>query len=184
MGRPVLVLPEETQAELRRLAGMDDPVLLNTYLAEIADAGWGYQPSATALGLHRQSIRQRAARAVSGSLSAVQLLAVPTPPKRKKPVPATITEPEANRLRRLNGQAKKLRPEHAATDPRRLASEELSAFIDELTQRGVQYKQVAAVLGIKPMTVRARLKRHGYRKTNPALEPYRGFRPDREKVDA
>lgn len=184
MGRPVLVLPEETQVDLRRLHGMDDPVLLNTYLAQLADAGWGYQPSATALGMHRQSIRQRAAQGLNVPLGPPQLPIVPEPPRKSLPTSPAISGPEANRLRRLNGLAQKLRPEHGPKDPHRRASEELSAFIDALTKRGVQYKQIGAVLGIKPMTVRARLKRHGYRRPNPALKPYQGKRPNREDVPA
>lgn len=175
MGRPVLVLPEQTQADLRRLSGMDDPQILNRYLHLLADAGWGYQPAATALGLHRQTVRQRAQQGlvdVAGLPPVPEVPQAPTVPQR----PA-LTEQETQRLRALNVLAQQLRPEHPENDPRRLASEELSALINTLTQRKITYQQIGEVLGVAKMTVRARLKRHGYRTVNPALRPYQGHRP-------
>jgi transcriptional regulator of acetoin/glycerol metabolism len=174
MGRPVLVLPEEIQAALRLSAGMGDPQILDSLLATIADQGWGYQPSATALGLHRQTVRQRAQR---GTLGLQGLPAVPEAPRAVRPEPPALSEAERAELAQLNKLAQQLRAEHGEEDPRRVASERLSALIDELTKKKIRYKEIAEVLGVRPMTVRARLKRHGYRQINPKLTPYRGHRP-------
>jgi hypothetical protein len=176
MGRPVLVLPEQTQVTLRVLAAAEDPQPLDSYLAALADAGWGYQPAARVLGINREWARVRAHR---GSLGPQHLPPVPELPRKpEKPAPPALSREEALRLRALNQQARQLRAEHPADDPRRLASEELSEFIDALTKRGITYRQMGAAMGIKARSVRDRLNRHGYRAGGPKLVPYRGRRPE------
>lgn len=176
MGRPVLVLPEQTQEVLRALAAAKDPQPLDSYLAALADAGWGYQPAARVLGINREWARTRAHR---GSLGPQDLPPVPEVPRKpERPAPPTLSPKQARRLRALNQRARQLRAEHPADDPRRLASEELSWLIDELTKQGITYQQMGAAMGIKARSVRDRLHRHGYRSGGPKLVPYRGRRPE------
>jgi DNA-directed RNA polymerase specialized sigma24 family protein len=175
MGRPVRELPEQAVLELRRLYAMDETHLLDAYLRALAEAGWGYQPSATVLGVARQTIHQRVLR---GSLECEGLPEVPALPTRpERPAPPTLSREQVKRLRALQAKAVKLKGHHKPDDPRRQASEELSRFIDELTRVEISYKEIGAAIGVQPMTVRARLKRHGYRLTNPTLKPYGGHRP-------
>lgn len=169
VGRPVLVLPERIQTELRLAAGLGDRHVLDSLLREIAEKGWGYQAAATALGLSRQTVYERAQR---GSLGLQGLPEVPFA-REPRPEPPALTQAEKTRLRELQRKAVQLRGYHKTNDPRRKASEELSALIDELTRRKITYAQIGAALRVEPMTVRARLRRHGYRTTEPSLRRYR-----------
>lgn len=169
VGRPVLVLPKRIQTELKLAARLDDRHVLDSLLREIAEKGWGYQPSATALGLSRQTVFERAQR---GSLGLPGLPEVPLA-REPRPEPPELTQDEKERLSQLQEQAVQLRGFHKDDDPLRKASEELSALIDELTQRKITYAQIGEVLQVEPMTVRARLRRHGYRTTEPSLRRYR-----------
>lgn len=178
MGRPVRVLPEQTQADLRRLAGTEPPELLGYFLGALNDAGWGYQPAATALGLSRQQVHSRA---LHGHQMDGQIPEVPPLPERpQKPPRPVLSRAEARQLRTLQDKAVQLRGHHSANHPYRLASERLSKLINDQLERGIGYKDIGDVIGVKPMTVRARLKRHGYRVTNPALRPYR--KPERREA--
>jgi hypothetical protein len=96
------------------------------------------------------------------------------------PVGATLDARTKQRLRRLQRRAVQLRGFHSATDPRRKASEELAKLIHELAGKGVPYRAMAEAMGVRPMTVRERLKRHGYRTVAPGMRPYRGA-PTTEK---
>lgn len=176
MGRPVLALPDEIEQELRRLHELPEQDLLNAYLSLLAERGWGYQPAATVLGMHRQSVRQRAQQ---GDQRALKGAALPTVPEARPgpPKPPAITPAEEERLLDLKKRSEGLRAEHPADDPRRLATEQMTKLIDQLTKRKITYAQIAKVLGVRPMTVRARLMRHGYRNGYASLPLYRGKRP-------
>lgn len=177
MGRPVRELPEQAVQELHRLYAMDETHLLDAYLRALADAGWGYQPSATVLGVSRQTIHQRAMRGSPEHEGLPEVPRPPTRPERLRSAPPTLTQGQIRKLKTLQAQAVQLRGHHKPDHPWRVASEELSRMIDELTRVEITYREIGAAIGVQPMTVRARLKRHGYRLTNPTLPPYGGHRP-------
>lgn len=188
MARPVLTLPGETQDHLRRLAGGDDPQRRDDYLAALYDAGWPYAAAATVLGLARETIREWAQK---GFPDADKLPPVPQPPERPEPPQrlswGELTDPERRQLRALQNLASELRGHHDLDAPERRASEDLSAMIDELTTRKdgrLTYAQIGEAMGVRPMTVRARLKRHGYRTTNPTLRQYGAARREAQEADA
>ena len=171
MARPSVKLPERAQADLRLLAGTSVE-LVDSYFATAYSLGWSYAALGDALGLSRQRVHQRAAR---GDLDHHALPSIPRPPEREAPSESpALTRDEIDRLRELHVLAHQLRSNALSDDPRRLASEELSSYIDKLTQRGITYRQVGDAMGIHMSTVRDRLKRHGHRKANPALKLYRG----------
>lgn len=183
MGRPILKLPEHAAQVLLRLREMEDSRPLNSYLRALADKGWGYQSSATVLGLSRQTVHQHAKR---GSLNCdliPEAPPVPPHPRPERPEPPSLSREQIRRLRTLQNLAVKCRGHHRPGDPRRKASEELSRMINDLTKEGINYPTIGAAIGVRPMTVRARLKRHRYRRTNPSLKPYGGYR-SQEATDA
>jgi hypothetical protein len=183
--RPARILPEQTQQELREIWA-DDQARAGAFIRELNEAGWGFNSSAKALGISRETARKRAQDAPH---DVGWLPAVPeAPPKverprKERPSPPEIPWEVAKRLRELHRLGHQLRGEHAEDDPRRVASEDLTRLMDELTRQGHSYAQIGAELGLKPMSIRGRLKRHGYRRPNPSLTPYAGRRPDKEKQE-
>jgi hypothetical protein len=67
-----------------------------------------------------------------------------------------------NRLARLAKAAKELRGGHEPDDPRRLASEELTALLADLHRHGYSLRGLDAATGSRQGTTRRRLLRHGY----------------------
>jgi hypothetical protein len=181
--RPARILPEQTQQELREIWAVDQE-RAGAFIRALNEAGWGFNSSAKALGISRETARMRAhdAPGTTGELPPVP----PAPPKverprKERPGPPPISDEVAERLVLLHYSARKLRGEHAEDDPRRVAFEDLTKLLHELTEKGHTYAQLGGVIGLKPMSIRGRLKRHGYRQPNPGLTPYAGRRPDKQE---
>lgn len=180
MGRPPgpsRVLPLSLADQLRELDRMGQRDRTVALLRAIADAGWGYQASAIALGVTRQTVSVWVKDADPELVAGFEV-----PPWRPKAAPVKVrpqlTEAERRELIQLQGQARMLRPEHGPGHPARLASERLSEVLDAHTRRGISFPQLAEAIGLRPKSVRARLMRHGRRKLESGMKAYRGADTD------
>lgn len=165
----------ETLVRLR-VTSITDPAGTPELCAWLRDArnyGYTLECLASEVGLTRERIRQLVLKAPETPAAAPVVGARPEPvdlpwPDLKAswlrwPRPQ-LSPAEVAELRALQNQARELRGSHSADDPRRLASEQLSARLADLMENaGFTYGELAGALGVEPMTVRARLKRHGHR---------------------
>lgn len=144
---------------------------LNVLLRRAREAGWTLKVLGQAIGITCEGVRVRSMKPGSDE----DLPNVPAWP-RKPPKPArapkgqpTVPADTAERLRRLNVVARTVNGAVPAGDPKRRASEELSALIaDLIDNQGVAGAEVARTMGVPWGTVRARMARHGYRKSAPS----------------
>jgi hypothetical protein len=126
------------------------------------------------IGLTRERVRQLILKAhdVDGVPPVVGVapppVDLPWPVADKRPwlrwVRPTLSAAEVEELRSLHVLARELRGNHAADDPRRVASERVTSILaDLLDNRGFMYKELADLLGVTIGAIRMRLKNHGYK---------------------
>lgn len=175
-GRPRLIVPDEMAETLRRLRDQvpdspgnrhcEESRRLDWALMTAHRAGWPNSALARALGVSRELVRQRVARAEPCGVT--YRFPTPPPPASAKPEPAPprfkrVDEQTAQRLRELHQLARKAIGPMRYGHPARLASEELSALLAELIEREYTVYHLAKVLGVTHRAVVVRLVRHGYR---------------------
>lgn len=178
-------IPGEVVENLRilRQLELDDPIVvghtarLNFYLLNLKAAGHTLQSLGVVLGVSRERIRQRVAKAYPvDDTPCVPMPPAPEPPVLGPPAPKhPITTTAENReLLALRESATQVRGWTPADSPLRSASERLSALLNEYWQRGVPMAYLARVIGVSPRAVYLRLSQHGYRTLPPSQRHYQG----------
>lgn len=149
--------------------------LLNAYLKALHDVGWPLRAMGDALGLGRQRILQRIAKAPE--LDVRPFFEVPivpvAPPRpmssRKAPkMSPPLPEREAQELQALYRACGFINGSTKADDPRRAWAHMLNERIMELIGAGYSRYRIAQALDISPGAVRARLGRYGYQPLSPS----------------
>lgn len=155
------VLPPVFAELLRIMHAGEDPRL--DAVMELAYAnGWTLTAMASALGVTRERIRQRVARA-TGFVD----IPVPLPPRHQTPPPPPDRrlrlKPElAEQLREMCAVASTVNGGMDVDDPARRVSERFSAQLAAYVEQGVSIYHLAQVLGVTFGAIRSRLVRHGY----------------------
>jgi hypothetical protein len=183
----VPILPSEvvtllTEAiEARPTAG---PEALFAIIHSLRESGWTLNAIALPLGVTRETVRlwAKAAEATDG-LPALDLPAPPTPPPTKSQVDAkrvstkrALATARDNRildkvlpeLLSLQEQAQGLRGPSELDPATAAASKRYTELLAEARSAGISPTVLARALGIKPVTIAARLRRHGYRPKAPS----------------
>jgi hypothetical protein len=168
-------LPSATAGRLRALYATSDQGRWErydfaTFVATLRHVGWTLQSIGDELRVTREGIRQHVLR------GAVDLdLCVPVPPIRTEvsgKVWPQLRPGEAEELAALFAVGKNCRGNSAADHPARLASIELSRRLAQARDRGVRVNELAAAVGVQPITIYMRLARHGYISTPPSVTPF------------
>lgn len=160
----------------------DGPEALYALVQGLRVAGWSLGAIATPLGVSREIVRVWATKASTMGLPPVTV----ETPTRAVPK-ATIEAEEANarrdardrreqsiltanlpRLKALQADAESLRGPSAFSPERASASREYTKLIDETLKAGVRGRVLAEALGVQQITLHARLRRSGLRKTAPS----------------
>lgn len=98
----------------------------------------------------------------------------PKPKPERKTKRSHLDKKEAKRLRTLAEKASRNTGSRPLNSPYRKASEDFSALIIELHDRGVIWEEIAKAAGYTAVGVRMRAARHGYGKgAPPTIQPYR-----------
>lgn len=176
-------LRENDLAQSHRLGHREDVdqhrARLDWYMWQLHEAGFSLRSLGAAVGLTRQRIQQRLARA--GPVDSTQALPDLPPPPEPPPAAVPTSRPAipvetGRQLETLQELAKKLRGGMGPQHPSRVASEELSALLAELSDQGFWYRELATALGVTRQAVRSRLARHGYKTLPPSQKSFRGRR--------
>ena len=153
---------------------------LDAYLYALTHkGGWTLQSISDVIGITRERVRQRVERAKECNFAIdyvdVPIYVKPVPVKEYVRPRPKLNSSQVRKLRNLHSMAKNLRGKCGDTSERR-ASEALSAYLNELIyENGYWTADVARAMGVKVITVRARLSRFGYRPLAPSQKPYQGL---------
>lgn len=155
---------------------------LYALVAALRTAGWPLASIATPLGVSREIIRIWANRATELDLPAVTVempnRAVPKATIESEQAAArktsrlrrekTVLERNLPRLKELQPDAEALRGPSSHNPAGAAASAEYTRLIDETLRSGVRGRVLAEALGVQQITLNARLRRSGLRKTAPS----------------
>lgn len=137
---------------------------LDSYIVSLRQAGWNLAAIGEPMGMTRERVRQRQARAL-GPLRGACVPAPPLPaskqPKPKKVYPQ-IPQAVLSEMRRLRPLAESVRGWTPADAPERASSVRYAEMMAEQYLAGVSIYMIAKQLGVTHLAVRARLARHGY----------------------
>lgn len=162
--------------ELRAAADPRLPIVLKTANLN----GWTYQALGNALGITREGVRLKIAKAALRP--EMELPEIPTAPRRR----AVKRNSAKSRLRikpevadRLYGMylvASTVTGGTSADAPERRVSEEYTAALASLVDQGVSVNEIARTIGVHHSGIHSRLARHGYRTPSPsqAVDAYKG----------
>lgn len=181
------VLSEDTVDWLRAAYSMrtrDNFLSLLVLVHALRTAGWTLAAIAAPLDVSREIVRQWAVKAAqTPGLPSVK---VESPPPRPKPkaeqeaedaearrrardaLEAEVLERNLPRLRELQPHAEALRGPSEFNPIGAAASAEYTRLIDETLKAGVRSRVLAQELGVQVITLHARLRRSGLRKTAPS----------------
>ena len=158
-------LPADFAALLVRMREDNDPRLAMVLNLTKLN-GWTHQSMADALGISRQAVQQKIAKAESSV--AGRIPDVPLPPRKLQPEAKPprrrllVNDELAERLREMQRVASTVNGATPAEAPERQVSVEFSAHLHALVEQGVSMKHLAKVLGVRYNAVRSRLARQGY----------------------
>lgn len=175
--------PSTTQrlkdAHARRETDGFEPLL--ALVAALRDAGWPLASIANPLAVSREIVRVWAKRAAAMDLQPVTVEPVPVvvsaatiDSEKSEARRLTRDRREAEvlarnlpRLQELKPIAEALRGPSMFSPKEAAASAEYTRLLDETVRAGVRTRVVAEALGIQIITINARLRRSGLRKTAP-----------------
>ena len=180
-------LSSDTIDWLRAAYGMrtrDNFMSLLTLVHALRTAGWTLAAIAAPLDVSREIVRQWQVKAAE--VPDLPKVTVETPPKKPKPkaeiesieaaerrkardaLEIEVLERNLPRLRELQPHAEALRGPSEFNPVGAAASAEYTRLIDETLKAGVRSRVLASELGVQVITLHARLRRSGLRKTAPS----------------
>jgi hypothetical protein len=180
-------VPEEFADILRHLYA-SNPDRLDSLLLAANMNGWTLSALAVPLGLGRERVRQRVAKAEP----AVNLPEVPPVPRRDNQMPnpkrrLELKQELIDELLEMQAVARTVNGAMHPENPARRVSEQFSAQIAAYVDQGVTVYYLAQVLGVHHNAIFTRLARHGYRDPAPSLvgtpgEAYRNLHSQHRKA--
>jgi len=180
----VPVLPEDIVQHLKTIRGDGTPEF-NATVHALVSAGWTLASISAPLGATRESVRLWSNRGAAGP--SVEVPAAP-PSAAARDTARRRQELDAERrgrkgreldalqeylpkLRELQPSAQSLRGPSASSEYYASASAEYTRLLAEAIDAGAPVVRLAEALGIKTVTIHARLRRWGYRKASPSERP-------------
>ncbi|NKS56243.1 hypothetical protein GS504_01265 [Rhodococcus hoagii] len=170
--------PESVVTMIEQFRGVDD-AHLGAYLALLGDEGWPRPLLAQLAQLEPTELSTllKPRKALRDAKKELRELDVPeyeapaTPPTRsmKDPSPELIA-----RVQKLYPLAKRSTSARPLDDPYRKASDELTELLFQAREDGVSPGKLAAAVGMRPGTIRARLARRGMIPAPPSVDVFIG----------